>query len=103
MPPVAGGFPPASGAFPQRTGRRGHRGACPSAPGNPHGPPREVEGPLKLYGNGRAALMDDPATASRLGWGERRRSLPDPEVLLRPREGDPREEPWVVPGWADSA
>ncbi len=56
---------------------------------------------MTLYGDGRAALVDDGATAERLGWRARRRSRPEPEVLLRPREGDPRTEPWVLPGWAD--
>lgn len=50
-----------------------------------------------LYGNGRAALADDPTTADRLGWPRRRDSLGDPELLLRRREGDPRREPWIAP------
>ncbi len=56
---------------------------------------------MKLFGNGRAALLDDPATAEALGWGRRRGSRPDPEVILRRREGDPRSEPWIAPGWYD--
>ncbi len=56
---------------------------------------------MTVFGSGRAALVDDPATADRLGWTRRRRSLPDPEILLRPRAGNPRREPWVAPGWYD--
>ncbi|HQU33114.1 MAG TPA: hypothetical protein PLB88_02265 [Thermoanaerobaculaceae bacterium] len=54
---------------------------------------------MRLFGQGRAALAGDPATAERLGWGTRRRSRPDPELILSPREGDPRREPWVAPPW----
>ena len=54
---------------------------------------------MRLFGQGRAALVGDPATAERLGWGTRRRSRPDPELILSPREGDPRREPWVAPPW----
>jgi hypothetical protein len=55
---------------------------------------------MKLFGGGRAALLDDPATADSLGWATRRRSAPEPELVLRPREGDPRREPWIAPpGW----
>ena len=56
---------------------------------------------VTVFGSGRAALVDDPATADLLGWTRRRRSRPDPEILLRPREGDPRREPWIAPGWYD--
>ncbi len=56
---------------------------------------------MKTFGNGRAALAEDAATAEKLGWGPRRRSRPDPEILLRLREGDPRCEPWIAPGWHD--
>lgn len=56
---------------------------------------------MSLYGNGRAALLDDRATAERLGWPRRRRSLPEPELILRRRTGDPRREPWIAPpGWS---
>jgi len=54
---------------------------------------------MNLYGNGRASLVDDRATAEAVGWPRRRRSLPEPEVLLGAREGDPRREPWIAPGW----
>lgn len=55
---------------------------------------------MKLYGDGRAAIADDPATAEALGWALRRSSRPGPEVVLRPRAGDPRREPWIAPpGW----
>jgi hypothetical protein len=54
-----------------------------------------------MFGDGRVALLDDAATAERLAWGRRRRSSPDPVILLRPREGDPRCEPWIAPGWHD--
>lgn len=50
-----------------------------------------------LYGNGRAALADDPTTADRLGWPRRRTSLVDPELILRRRDGDPRRQPWIAP------
>jgi hypothetical protein len=56
---------------------------------------------VRAFGNGRATLVGDTATAERLGWGPRRRSCPGPAILLRPREGDPRCEPWVAPGWHD--
>jgi len=58
---------------------------------------------VKTFGDGRVALLDDVATAERLAWGPRRRSGPDPVILLRPREGDPRREPWIAPGWHDPA
>ena len=58
---------------------------------------------MKLFGQGRAALADDPATAGRLGWSLRRRSLPEPEVILVPRSGDPHREPWIAPPWFDPA
>ena len=58
---------------------------------------------MTLYGNGRAALAGDAATAERLGWGPRRRSRPGPEFVLRPRAGDARHEPWIAPGWVDPA
>lgn len=55
---------------------------------------------MTLYGNGRAAILADPVTASRLGWEARPGSLPAPEIVLEPRTGDPRREPWVAPpGW----
>ena len=54
---------------------------------------------MKLYGQGRAAIADDAATAQRLGWGARRRSRPHPDLILAPREGDPRREPWIAPPW----
>ncbi len=57
---------------------------------------------MKLFGQGRAALADDRATADRLAWGLRRRSRPDPEVVLEPRTGDPRREPWIAPPWFDA-
>ena len=56
---------------------------------------------MKTFGDGRVALLDDAVTAERLAWGPRRRSGPDPVILLRPREGDPRCEPWIAPGWHD--
>lgn len=56
---------------------------------------------MKLFGQGRAAVADDPATAERLGWGSRRRSLTDPEIILEPRSGDPCREPWITPPWFD--
>ena len=58
---------------------------------------------MKLFGQGRAALADDPATAERLEWGARRRSLGDPDIILEPRSGDPRREPWIAPPWFDPA
>jgi len=55
---------------------------------------------MRLYGNGRVALVDDAATAERLRWTLRHRSRPEPEIMFRPREGDPRHEPWIAPpGW----
>lgn len=54
---------------------------------------------MTVFGDGRAALSGDAATAERLGWGRRRRSAGDPEILLQHREGDPRCEPWVCPPW----
>ncbi|MBP7149221.1 MAG: hypothetical protein KBD01_16955 [Acidobacteria bacterium] len=54
---------------------------------------------MKLHGQGRAALAGDPRTAEMLGWRERRRSRPDPQILLKPRTGDPTLEPWIVPPW----
>jgi hypothetical protein len=58
---------------------------------------------VTLYGDGRAALRDDRETAERLGWGPRRRSLGDPEIVLAPRAGDPRREPWIAPPWLEPA
>ncbi len=58
---------------------------------------------MRLFGQGRAALADDRATAERLSWGIRRRSLPDPEIVLAPRAGDPAREPWIAPPWFDPA
>jgi hypothetical protein len=55
---------------------------------------------MTFYGDGRAALVDDAETAARLGWRVRRRSLPEPEILLSRRRGDPCREPWIAPlGW----
>ena len=54
---------------------------------------------MKTFGNGRAALVGDAATAEKLRWSPRRRSRLEPEVLLQPRLGDPRSEPWIAPGW----
>ena len=51
---------------------------------------------MELYGNGRVALVGDPATAGRLGWLPRRRSAPEPEVRLAPVAGDPALEPWIA-------
>lgn len=56
---------------------------------------------MKLFGDGRVALRDDRSMAERLGWSARRRSCPDPEAVLVPRDGDPRREPWVCPPWYD--
>ncbi len=56
---------------------------------------------MKIFGNGRAVVLDDAATAEKLGWSQRRRSRPDPVILLRPREGDATREPWIAPGWHD--
>ncbi|HVN75833.1 MAG TPA: hypothetical protein VMT19_05905 [Thermoanaerobaculaceae bacterium] len=56
---------------------------------------------MKLFGQGAAALAGDPVTAERLGWGARRRSCPDPEIVLEPRPGDPRAEAWITPPWFD--
>ncbi len=58
---------------------------------------------MTLFGQGRAALAGDRTTADRLGWGARRRSRPDPEVVLAPRSGDPAREPWIAPPWFDAA
>jgi hypothetical protein len=55
---------------------------------------------MELYGNGRVALQDDPATAGRLGWPVRKRSAPEPEVRLAPVAGDPALEPWICQGRA---
>lgn len=52
---------------------------------------------MTLYGAGRAAIRGDRATADRLGWPRRRRSLPEPELVLSPRAGDPQREPWITP------
>ena len=53
-----------------------------------------------LYGQGRAAILGDPVTARRLGWEPRSNELPQPEIVLEPRSGDPRREPWIAPpGW----
>ncbi len=54
---------------------------------------------MTLFGDGRAALLDDRETAERLGWRPRRRSAAEPEQVLRPRLGDPRREPWIAPPW----
>ena len=54
---------------------------------------------MTLFGQGRAALAGDRLTADRLGWGERLRSRPDPEIVLEPADGDPRTEPWIAPPW----
>ena len=56
---------------------------------------------MTLYGDGRAALRDDRETAERLGWGARRRSRPDPGIVLAPRAGDPGREAWITPPWFD--
>jgi hypothetical protein len=58
---------------------------------------------MKLFGHGRAALVGDAVTAERLEWAPRRRSRTAPEILLQPRHGDPRREPWIAPGWVDPA
>jgi hypothetical protein len=58
---------------------------------------------VTLFGNGRAALVDDAATAERLGWPRRRRSRTEPEIVLRAREGDPTREPWIAPAWHDAS
>lgn len=52
---------------------------------------------MTLYGEGRAALRDAPQTAERLGWPVRPAALPNPEIVLEAREGDPRREPWIAP------
>lgn len=52
---------------------------------------------MTLFGDGRVALGDDPKVADRLAWGRRRPSLPDPEWVMRPRQGDPTREPWLAP------
>jgi hypothetical protein len=62
-----------------------------------------MEGAVTTYGDGRAAVLDDAAMAERLAWGRRRRSRPDPEIVLQPRDGDPRCEPWITPGWHNPA
>ncbi len=55
---------------------------------------------MRLFGAGEAAIADDVAMADRLGWARRRRSLPEPSRVLRPRAGDARREPWIAPpGW----
>jgi hypothetical protein len=56
---------------------------------------------LRTFGDGRVALLGDAATADRLAWGPRRRSRPEPQIVLKPREGDARREPWIAPGWHD--
>jgi hypothetical protein len=53
---------------------------------------------MRLYGNGRVVLVDDPSTAERLGWLERGRSAPEPEILLHAVEGDPSRERWIARG-----
>jgi len=53
---------------------------------------------MELYGNGRVVLVDDPATAGRLGWTGRKRSAPDPDCRLFPAAGDPALEPWIAQG-----
>ena len=53
---------------------------------------------MELYGNGRVVLVDDPATAGRLGWPVRKRSAPEPECRLSPAAGDPALEPWIAQG-----
>lgn len=52
---------------------------------------------MKIFGDGRIGLVGDASTAQLLGWRARRRSRPDPELLLRPRAGDPCREPWIAP------
>ncbi len=55
---------------------------------------------MTLYGEGRAAIEGAREVAERLGWAERPASAPPPEIVLRPRAGDPRREPWIAPpGW----
>jgi hypothetical protein len=54
---------------------------------------------MKLFGQGRAAIAGDAEMAARLGWNARRRSRPEPDLILVPGEGDPRREPWVAPPW----
>jgi len=55
---------------------------------------------VRLFGDGRAALANDAATAERLSWPVRRRSRTEPEIVLHARAGDPRREPWIAPpGW----
>jgi len=53
---------------------------------------------MECYGDGRVVLLDDPATAERLGWLPRRRSAPEPEFRLCPVPGDPATEPWIARG-----
>jgi len=55
---------------------------------------------MTLFGEGRAALCDAVEVAERLGWGPRPVAAPPPEIVLRPRAGDARREPWIAPpGW----
>jgi hypothetical protein len=55
---------------------------------------------VTLYGEGRAAVEGSREIAERLGWAERPAQAPPPEIILRPRAGDPRREPWIAPpGW----
>ena len=55
---------------------------------------------MTLFGDGRVALQGAPEIAERLGWERRAARLPRPEVVLQPRKGDPRREPWIAPpGW----
>jgi hypothetical protein len=55
---------------------------------------------VTLYGDGRAAIADDPATADALSWSRRKRSAGGPAIVFRRRDGDPTREPWIVPpGW----
>jgi len=53
---------------------------------------------MAFYGNGRVVLAEDPVTAERLEWLPRKRSAPEPELLLRPLTGDPAREPWIAQG-----
>jgi len=53
---------------------------------------------MKLYGNGRVALVDDPGTAGRLGWLPRRRSAAEPEARLAQR--GPGRPSWPVRAFA---
>jgi len=55
---------------------------------------------VTLFGTGRVALQGAPETAERLGWPRRAARAPHPEIVLQPRDGDPRREPWIAPpGW----